>query len=101
MARNAEYALSTVDNPYNPITQWDQWYQWDMDAKYNTCAYLARIARTSYQLSDAENDAEYKRAMQEIVDLDPFNRYILVTESTVLPKVAGASRANPHKGGQI
>ena len=68
-------ALTTFDNPYDPIEQFDDWYQFDMDKGYSTCCYLARIARTSDQLTDAENDREVERAIDEIIKYDPFNVY--------------------------
>ena len=68
-------ALTTFDNPYDPIEQFDDWQQFDMDKGYSTCCYLARIARTSDQLTDAENDREVERAIDEIIKYDPFNIY--------------------------
>ena len=29
-----EYMLSTIDNPFNPFTQWDDWLRYDEDKKY-------------------------------------------------------------------
>ena len=49
-------ALTTVDNPYDPFKQFDAWRRYDEGKGYNSCSYLARIARTSDQLSDAENE---------------------------------------------
>ena len=43
----AKCMITTIDNPYSPITDYDHWLQWDMDKGYNTVEYLARIARTS------------------------------------------------------
>lgn len=68
-------ALTTFDNPYDPFEQFTQWFLFDAEKGYNTCAYLGRIARTSDQLSDAENDMEIERAIDEIIKLDPFNIY--------------------------
>ena len=56
-------AITTVDNPYDPIDQFDSWFLYDVTMNHNTCALLGRIARTSDQLSDAENDAEIERAI--------------------------------------
>ena len=39
--------LTTVDNPFDPIKQFDQWFLFDVEKGYNSSAYLARIARTS------------------------------------------------------
>ena len=67
--------LTTIDNPFNPYENFDSWFMYDSDHGYNTCSYLSRIAYTSDQLSEAENDAEIERAIDEIIKFDPFNRY--------------------------
>ena len=67
--------LSTVDNPYDPFEQFDSWYNFDMDRNYNSCAYLDRIARTSDQLTDQENEREIERAIDEIIKYDFMNIY--------------------------
>ena len=38
--------LTTVDNPWDPVTNYREWDQWDREAGYCTNAYLARIAST-------------------------------------------------------
>lgn len=65
MARSV--MLTTTDNPYDPKTQFDQWYAFDTEKGYNSCSYLARIAKTSEALSDKENSLEIERAIDEIV----------------------------------
>ena len=67
--------LTTVDNPYDPKDQFDQWYQYDTDKGYNSCGLLDRIAMTSPAMSDQENAAEIERAIDEIVRFDPLNVY--------------------------
>ena len=71
-------ALTTFDTPYNPITEFDKWFQYDEDHDYHSSGYLARIARTSNQMSDEENDIEIERAIDEIIDIDPFGIYTKV-----------------------
>lgn len=63
-------ALTTVDNPFDPFDQFDQWFMYDTDKGYNSCGYLDRIARTSDQLSDEENEQEIERAIDEIIKYD-------------------------------
>lgn len=72
--------LSTIDNPFNPFTQWDQWRRFDEDKKYYTCAYLARIAATSDDLSEADYDQEIKNAIQEIITFNINGLYKKVYE---------------------
>lgn len=68
-------SITTTDNPYCPFTEFDQWYRFDVEAHHNTCQLLARIAKTSDQLTDEENDAEIERAIDEIIKYDPLNIY--------------------------
>lgn len=62
-----EMMLTTTDNPYDPFTQFDDWYAFDVSKGYNTCAYLARIAVLSDEMSDKERDSEIDVAIDEIV----------------------------------
>ena len=68
---NKRVMITTIDNPFDYFTQFDQWFQFDVEYGYHTCAYLARIARTSDALSDSENDQEIERAIDEIMELFP------------------------------
>ena len=72
--------LSTFDNPYNPFVDFDSWLMFDMEKGYNSCGYLARIARTSDQFSEEENNLEVERAIDEIIKHDFMNLYIKVRE---------------------
>lgn len=67
--------LTTNDNPYDPETEFALWYSFDKQNNYDSCEYLARIARTSDQLSDEENEAEIENAIDEIIRLDFRNVY--------------------------
>lgn len=75
--------LSTIDNPFDPFDDFDSWFRFDCDKNYNSCSYLDRIARTSDQLSDEENDSEIERAIDEIIKYDFMNIYIKVKRENV------------------
>ena len=61
-----EYMLTTVDNPYDPFSNFDEWYEFDRLKGYDTCGYLARIAKTSSKLSDELNQLAINDAIDEI-----------------------------------
>lgn len=63
-------ALTTVDNPYDPFDQFNEWFLFDEEKGYHSTSYLGRVARTSDQLSDEENDAEIERAIDDIIRYD-------------------------------
>ena len=77
----AKCMLTTVDNPFDPIKQFDQWFLFVVEKGYNSSAYLARIARTSEQLSDSENESEIERAIDEIIEYDFMHIYKKVKEN--------------------
>ena len=38
--------VTTVDNPYNPFTEFYEWLSFDIEKGYNTCGLLARLCFT-------------------------------------------------------
>lgn len=62
--------ITTCDNPYDLFEQFEEWFQYDVQKGYNSCGYLARIARTSDAMSDEENAREVERAVDEIIKYD-------------------------------
>ena len=77
----AEHMLTTVDNPNNPFTHFDEWYAWDEAAGYHTTGYLARIVVTSDELSDADQSHAIESAIDEIIDLNVLGVYRKVSQS--------------------
>lgn len=71
----AKCTLTTFDNPFNPFTEFLDWFRFDVQMGYGTCEYLARIARDSQELSEEENDEEIERACDEIIKYDFMNIY--------------------------
>lgn len=70
-----KFALTTFDNPFSPFDQFVEWFLYDVEKGYDSCGYLARIAKTSDGLSDEENNKEVERAIDEIIKLDFMNIY--------------------------
>lgn len=77
MAEKVKYAvaITTVDNPFDPLDDFDHWIAFDMEKGYNTSAYLDRVCFTSDGLTDSENTKEIERAIDEIISIDPFGLY--------------------------
>lgn len=84
-----DYMLTTLDNPYNPHTQWDEWYGWDEAKGYGTTSFLARIVRTSDDLSDADYEQALTSAIDEIVKENVLGIYTKVkAEDVIVPRAA-------------
>jgi len=62
-----DHMLTTVDNPFDPFTEFDAWYAFDTAAGYNTPGFLARIVKSSDELSEADQAKAIEDAIDEIV----------------------------------
>ena len=68
----ASFLLTTLDNPYNPWTDWDSWYNYDTIKGYDTCGQLARIAPPSLDsLPEEYTDSLRDIAIDSLIDLFP------------------------------
>ena len=81
--------LTTIDNPYSPFTQWNQWYNFDTNvAHHGTCALLARyfdvVSNESPLLLDEEKT---KIATKILISNDFDNIYRLISEKDPLPPI--------------
>lgn len=72
--------ITTVDNPFNPLTDWDDWYNYDESKGYYTSEYLARITKTSDDLGEKEQDRAIEEAIDEIIELNPDGFYKKITD---------------------
>jgi hypothetical protein len=76
-----ELVLTTVDNPYNPKTDYHKWYNWDIDNGYFTESYIARLLQME---EDYDEDDDVKsievvnRVINEILEQDDDEIYRLV-----------------------
>lgn len=64
-----EVMLTTIDNPYNPFTNFSQWYMFDerqamRENRPTCCGYLARV----YMAADDVSDNEFNQVMNDVID---------------------------------
>lgn len=72
--------VTTLDNPYDYFTQFDEWYAFDTQKGYNTCAYVARIAKTSSEMSEKDYENAVNDAVDEILDFNLTGNYVKTVE---------------------
>lgn len=63
--------LTTVDNPFNPSTEWEDWLKFDEQHRYFTNDFLARIAITSTDMSPVDYKMAVNDAILQIIE-NPF-----------------------------
>ena len=74
----SEYMLTTIDNPFNPFTNFDDWYAFDTSKGYNTCAYLDRICNSSETFTEEEENQAINEAIDEIVKMNILGIYVKI-----------------------
>lgn len=82
MNESNECRLTTIDNPFDPFTQFDDWLMFDIEKGYNSCGRLDRIVALSDEMSETEINIEVERAIDEIIKYDVLNIYKKVTKQT-------------------
>lgn len=75
-----ESMLTTVDNPYDPFTQYDEWYAFDERMGYHSNSLLARIVFSSDELSEPDQSAAIESAIDEIVRENVSGKHRKVTQ---------------------
>lgn len=82
----AKSFVTTLDNPYNFFTQFDEWYSFDTEKGYNTCAYLARLANVSSEMSEKDYEEAVERVIEDVLRLNITGNYVRVVEGETTKK---------------
>lgn len=75
-------ALTTIDNPFDPFEQFNDWFEFDIEKGYYTCSRLARLTNLSDDMSEAESNKEIERAIDELIKYDVLDVYKKVIRET-------------------
>lgn len=78
----SNHMITTIDNPYDPFTRFDEWYEFDESAGYHTTSYLARVMINSDALSEADQDLAHEAAIEEIVSENVLGIYRKVSQGS-------------------
>lgn len=68
--KKKDFWITYDKNPYNPFSQFDDWYKWDLAFGFDICGLIARFAPTSAEnLTDMENDELINEAIHKVMDI--------------------------------
>ena len=81
-----ECRLTTVDNPYDPFTEFNSWFLYDVEKGYNSSALLARVLDSDPNISDENTPEEIETAIDQIIKNDFMNIYKKVKKSDTVKK---------------
>ena len=67
MSMKKKFMLTTTDNPWNPFDDYNEWFAYDTYLGYHTASYLARVVRSSDELSESQQDHAIEQGIDEII----------------------------------
>lgn len=84
-----EFMLSTLDNPYNPFTQYKEWYNFDCQHGYYSCSYLAREFEAMHKpyLTEEQKVKLIQEAIQNILDNDISGIFCKVSRDEIVKPI--------------
>lgn len=94
----SSYMITTMDNPWNPFTHFDEWYDWDDKCGYHTCRWIALFAKASIYLDDDTNQAMHDVGVDEFLSINPFGIHMKVYEDEA-DKLIALANASFHSSG--
>lgn len=81
-----QFALTTNDNPYNPLEDFKHWYSYDMENGYDCSGKLMREAKLSDEMTDNEENLEIERAIDTIIKNDFRGIYMKISKKLNIPE---------------
>lgn len=72
--KTKEIRITTVDNPYDPFTHWEQWLLYDTNKGYYTPQRLASITTIGDGMSDQEIYDTIERGIDTLMKYGAINK---------------------------
>jgi hypothetical protein len=73
--------LTTTDNPFSPIDDYDNWSKFDHDHGYNTDELVARVVGPiDFDLPEVIVNEAFDDAIKWLFEWNPTGNYSIVTE---------------------
>lgn len=75
MEKQYDCMLTTIDNPFDPFEQFDDWYRFDTEKQYYSSERWTRFAKFTDDMTEQEEREESERAIDEFIALDFLDLY--------------------------
>lgn len=74
------FALTTFDNPFDVFEEFEDWSKFDQSSGHFTAELLARVNKTSDELSEKDQNLSTEQAIDDIIALDAELKYRKVSK---------------------
>lgn len=64
------HKITTIDNPYDPLSDFSKWQAYDHWKGYNTAEYLARVCHVSNNVSYSMMEQSIEDSIDSIIEMN-------------------------------
>ena len=68
-------SITTIDNPFDPIDDFDHWFLYDIEKGYYTCNKIARLTEEFDGMTQIEEEKAIEKAIDRLIEIDPLDIY--------------------------
>lgn len=72
---NKQIHITTIDNPFDPFKDFNDWFQFDIEKGYYSCSKIARIAENIENAEEKQEDELLEEAIDRLIEIDPLDLY--------------------------
>ena len=72
---NREVCITTIDNPFDPFDDYNNWHLFDTEKGYYTHSKLARLCKTEEGMTEIEEKKAIEEAIDRLIEIDPLDIY--------------------------
>ena len=79
---NKQFHITTIDNPFNPFENFDEWFQFDVEKGYYSCSKIARLVDNIENTEEKQEDELLEEAIDRLIEIDPLDIYRKLVKET-------------------
>lgn len=72
---NRKVSITTIDNPFDPIDDFNNWFLFDVEKGYYSCNKIARLIEEFDGMTQVEEDQQLEKAIDRLIQIDPLDIY--------------------------
>lgn len=93
-------SITTIDNPFDPIDDFHNWFLFDIEKGYYTCNKLARLTEEFDGMTQIEENLAVESAIDRLIEIDPLDIYKKVVKEVKIdekdaPKASEINKIRP------
>lgn len=77
-----QVCITTTDNPFDPFDDYNSWFMFDVEKGYYTSSKIARLTKTTEDMTEKEENEAIERAIDRLIEIDPLDIYTKIVKET-------------------